>query len=188
MDTGGLHQMSTPAFAAALAEWKRSGAFPRIHDALAFQIIQSPQNVRLCDIACCHGLLGTRVGAVCGVEANPTFVAEAREAGIPLPIQHLQVSRYTLRQLATVLNGFHVKGVILRRAMPELWGKDPEGAELFSTTLAEAGITAIFLQCRVPSNNPATPFNSVADEIHPFRHHYAPIFQNYQIAELTLRR
>lgn len=149
-----------------LQRWLATGEYPAIHDQLADLITSSEQKpLRLADIGACHGLLGASVGAVVGIEADHKRVAEARAARVPLPMVPLKITRATLPTLSGILRDYNVDGVILRRVMPELWGKDVEGARLFALALQAAGVRAIFLQGRAPTKRATAHFHNVQTEI-----------------------
>lgn len=172
-----------------LAHWRKTGEFPAIHRDMATAILSSGTVPRfpMADLGCCHGLLGTRVGAVFGVEAKTTYIEEAAAGGVPLKIYNMPISRYTLETLRQLLVEHGIRGVILRRVMSEFFGEDPEGAELFAAMLHAAGVNAIFIQCRKIVVKPRTPFNSIQDEMRPFLNHFMPVYLTPEIAELVRR-
>lgn len=176
-----------------LQAWGGENKFPAIHDALFAAIRAHANGNSFCDLGACTGLLAQRIktailgSTVCAIEANAEFTERGRMFGIDIPTMNMRVTRSTVGQLAQFLESNKVTTLVARRVMPELWGEDIAGGKMFSTILASAGVTEIFLQGRVVSARSTNKLSSIEEEVKLFAADYKMSLHNSSIAYLSIR-
>lgn len=150
--------------------FQRRGAFPRIHDAIAGFVIGFSRGTRFLDLCCCYGLLGERLHragfVVIGVDANPKVIERGQAAGIEIPLFPLRVGRDTLGELMDLIDEHDISGIVARRALPELFDRDPAlGGEFFERARG-IGVKEVFLEGRAPTRNAVSALATLEAEIH----------------------
>ena len=173
-----------------LDSWKRTGAFPEIHLPLCTFVAENASGVRMLDLCACYGLLGARLKRLIGVdvwavEGNPSFIAAAQAAGVPVAMIQLRITRDTLPQLADIITGNRIQTVVARRALPELWGNDLEGGMVFAEMLRNCGVEEVFIEGRVKTPGAVNSLPTVAEEIKLLSPSFTPRVKRGALAMLA---
>ena len=176
--------------------WLASGVYPAIHAPMTNFAMTYLDTDRILDLGCGFGLLGhsiakKRRGAfILGVEANQSTIDQAIEAGVNdlVNFTSLRVNVDNMHRVAELCTSNGIKAVIARRVFPELFGADPVALTIFGHQLADAGITQIFIQGRVPVHNPTTELSTIQDEVRQLRPSFEPIVMHKDLAYLKVIR
>jgi hypothetical protein len=178
-----------------LEAWKRAGAFPAIHTAMAgFVEKRARHGARILDLCCNHGLLGEQLTSrmpgsfVMGIDGDALALARGRTAGVRLPTQRLRIDPSTYDELEAILRDNQITTVVARRCLPELLGDVMWSAPDFAASLRSAGVTDLFLQGRVPTSSPNNPLHTIDLEVRAVASHFALTEQAGPLAHLVGNR
>ncbi|RJO69790.1 class I SAM-dependent methyltransferase [Nocardia panacis] len=179
-----------------LYDWQRSGRFPRIHDDI-YNLIRSevsPSDGPVLDLGSSTGLLARRLQharfAVHAVEADANSIDAGRTAGTygpNVPVRHWMLTPGQMPEFGEFLANAGITIVVARRVLPEL---DDAGVtpELLGETLANAGVSHLFLEGRAPRQDAKHRLRSVSDEVAGLETDWRPAtFAGNHRAYLTLK-
>lgn len=183
-----------------LLDWKNKGRFPKIHDDI-FQLIASTVEAdSVMDICCSTGLLGQRVSEkigidVIGVEGHTPWIQRAKKFGNPLTIVELLIEPQTMDALVAVVAKHKITGIIARRCLSELFGNKGIGvsadkanfefADVFSATLADAGVEEFWIEGRADQGRSTHPIPDTTTEIRCLQAGFEPAELYRNCAYLT---
>lgn len=176
-----------------LEQWKATGAWPVIHNAMADFAASHMRGESLLDLGCSYGLLGARIaeeagGMRCaGIDADEKVIEAAQSAGVVMRFFQMKITREKLPDLAEIIHEVEATVIIARRVLPELWGEDQLGGAHFAITLAEAGVREIFLEGRVASERATNPLRSIGDEVRLLSERYREVHRSKALSYLVLR-
>jgi hypothetical protein len=154
-----------------LAAYRRHGAFPAIHDSLYELVSRYARERRFLDLCCSTGLLGQRLlgtgvaDFALGVDGDRLAVQNAIDHGVTMPVRHLALAADTLPLLGRLIEENSIRAVVARRCLPELLGDRPELDGAFTDTLADSGITQLFVEGRIMSRLWTNRLKSIEEEI-----------------------
>ena len=152
-----------------LDDWRATGRFPKIHDAITAAIVRYDAGRRGIDLCCSTGLLAERLQlsgfTVVGVDRDGTALDRARSAGVKAELMQLHLNRAGLATLLRFATERELTSLYARRCLPELFGDDLALGQWFFKEAAAAGITRLFLQGRNPTANAKNRLSSIAAEI-----------------------
>lgn len=122
-----------------------------------------------------------------GVDADEKVVYAAQDAGVPIRLHCLRITRESLPALTEILSVARARAIVARRILPELWGDDLEGGRQFADSIAEAGVKEVFLEGRVVSERATNPLRSIDDEVELLSSRYREVKRAKALSYLVLR-
>lgn len=150
----------------------------------------------LLDFACGTGILGaavaTRLGGaypacVVGTDGNPRRLDRGRCSGIRHGLLYAPIrSVDEVTEYGRLLRHLQPRTVLMRRAIADVFEKQPQLVRQFAAELEGAGVRDLLVEGRVETRNAVNPFPTIAHEVAALAPHYHEVQRRGRLSYLEV--